>query len=41
MGELTTAALRTMNTNHGAAAVMEKIQDPFQSEAVTVIQRVE
>jgi hypothetical protein len=41
MGEPTMAALRTMNTNHGAAAVMEKIQDPFQSKAAAVIQRVE
>jgi hypothetical protein len=41
MEELTVATLGTMNTNHGVAAVMEKIQDPFQSKAATVIQRVE
>jgi hypothetical protein len=41
MREPTMAALGTMNTNHGAATVMEKVQDPFQSEAAAVIQRVE
>jgi hypothetical protein len=41
MAELRVAALGTINTNYGVAAVIEEIQDSFQSKAAAVIQRVE